>query len=181
MENHVSMDRLKRAVPSFRFTLLIVLTLLLAVPLAEAPNETMLRGRRAQELLDELRRVLSIDREVQLAVVAHHPFVFAVEPLDRRKSRFRLSMEVGFLHMLEEDELRAALAHELGHVWIFTHHPFMQTERLANSIAQRVARRISFERLYLKLWKYEGASGVAMEQLLGADPGPHLRSKGETP
>jgi hypothetical protein len=76
-------------------------------------------------------------------------------------------MELGFLLMLNDDELRAAVAHELGHVWIYTHRPFLQTERLANSIGERVVDRASFEKIYKKLWMYEGSSGVPMEDLLG--------------
>src|SRR5262249_34380684 len=72
-----------------------------------------------------------------------------------------------FLLMLNDDELRAALAHELGHVWIYTHHPFLQTERLANVIGERVADRTAFEQVYSKLWAYEGTSGVAIVDLLG--------------
>jgi hypothetical protein len=70
--------------------------------------------------------------------------------------------------------LRAALAHELGHVWVFTHHPFLQTERLANEVGRRVVSRASLERLYKKLWAYEGTPGVEMEQVLGPleEPSP---------
>jgi predicted Zn-dependent protease len=79
-------------------------------------------------------------------------------------------MELGFLRMLDDDELQAALAHELGHVWIFTHHPYLQTERVANSIGERAVKRIYFEKLYSKLWTYERQPGVPFEQLLGPDP-----------
>ena len=87
--------------------------------------------------------------------------------MDTNEDRFLLTMELGFLLMLDDDELRAAVAHELGHVWIYTHHPFLQTEHLANIVGQRVAGRASFERIYSKLWAYEGTSGVPMNDLLG--------------
>ena len=99
------------------------------------------RARRAEEIVADLSAALAIHRRVQLSVVVHHPLIFSVEPLDAAKKQFRLSMDLGFLLMLDDDELRAALAHEMGHVWIFTHHPFLQTERLANSIGERVVRR----------------------------------------
>ena len=144
--------------------------LLLAVPAEEALSDVTLRAKQLQTLADELRSGLSVGQEVQIAVVIYHPLVFAVEPVTPRKQQFRLSVELGFLQMLKEDELRAALAHELGHVWIFTHHPFLQTERLANEFGQRLVSRDSLERLYMKLWAYEGTSGAPIDQLLGPRP-----------
>src|SRR5688572_3293113 len=144
-----------------------------SVPISkESPSMVTLRAERAQQLVDELRAELLIDNRVQVSVVNSHPLVFAVKPADTRKSQVVLSMEMGFLLMLQEDELRAALAHELGHVWVFTHHPYLHTERLANSIGQRAVSRESFEKLYSKLWSYEGTGGVEMDQLLGARPIP---------
>jgi hypothetical protein len=165
--------RLERSIRGLkRFLGSLALIVFLAVSIAEdSPGTAMLKARRAQELMDELRAALSIDSQVRIAAVRQHPFVFAVEPIDGGRQRFLLSLELAFLLMLDEDELRAALAHELGHVWIFTHHPFLQTERLANEIGQRVVGRDSFEKLYSKLWAYEGTPGVGMNQLLGPQSG----------
>ena len=153
----------------FEVVLAIVFMFLLAAPLKEAPSIVTIRARRAQELVGQLSAALSIHNQVEVAVVIQHPLVFSVEPLDADKKRFRLSMELGFLLMLDDNELRAALAHELGHVWIFTHHPFLQTERLANSVGERVVKRAYFESVYSKMWAYEGTSGVPIGQLLGPD------------
>jgi Zn-dependent peptidase ImmA (M78 family) len=51
------------------------------------------------------------------------------------------------------------VAHELGHVWIFTHHPYLQTEQLANQIAMRLVARETLEPIYEKLWKRLGVTG----------------------
>jgi hypothetical protein len=51
------------------------------------------------------------------------------------------------------------VAHELGHVWVFTHHPYLQTERLANQIAMRVVSRGSLAGVYRKLWERGGVKG----------------------
>ena len=50
---------------------------------------------------------------------------------------FRLSLERSFLEQLTPVELKAVIAHSVGHVWIYTHHPYLQTEQLANQIALR--------------------------------------------
>ena len=152
-------------------TVAVIFVLLLARPVTkDSPIAVRLKPARAQEFVDQLRATLQIPNEVQIAVVTYHPLVFSVRPLDTNKNRFLLTMELGFLLELDDDELRAALAHELGHVWIYTHHPFLQTELEANVIAQRVVDRRSFENVYSKLWMYEGASGVPIDDLLGPPP-----------
>jgi hypothetical protein len=74
-----------------------------------------------------------------------------------------LSIDAAFLVHLDDQDLTAAVAHELGHVWIYTHHPFLHTEALANEIAMRVVSRDSLRRLYEKLWAFDGAHGNSDE------------------
>ena len=69
-----------------------------------------------------------------------------------------MSFEESFIGTLNEDELRAVIAHELGHVWIFTHHPYLQTEALANNVAMRVVTRDSLERVYAKVRQHGGTT-----------------------
>jgi len=168
------MSRVSHFAKRHRFlepALSIAFILLIAVPVAkDSPSSVSLKAGRAQEFVGQLQAALPIHNEIQIAVVTYHPLVFSVEPSDADKNRFLMTMEVGFLLMLKDDELRAAVAHELGHVWIYTHHPFLQTERLANSVGLRVVDRESFEKMYSKLWTYEGASGVPIDDLLGSPP-----------
>ena len=146
----------------------LVFIFLVAVPVAQDPPLILnLQVARAREIVDHLRGELSIRSEVDIVLVKYHPLVFFVEPEDARKQRFRLSMEADFLLRLDDEELSAALAHEMGHVWIFTHFPFLHTEMLANTIGQRVVPRRSCERIYTKLWAYERTTGVPMDELLG--------------
>jgi hypothetical protein len=165
----------------FEPALCVAFVFVLASPLAKDPgNIVTIRAKRAQQIVDEMRAALPIGNPVQIAVVVYHPLVFSVQPADSHKDRFLLTMELGFLLMLKDDELHAALAHEMGHVWIYTHYPFLQTERLANVIGQRIADRTSFEKVYSKLWGYEGAAGVPLDDLLGppsAGPYPTLRTE----
>jgi hypothetical protein len=154
-----------------RTALVSAFVLLNAAPISRDLFDIVaVRTARAGEIVNQLRAALQIDSDVQVAAITYHPLVFSVEPLDKSKDHFVLSMEINFLLKLDDDELYAALAHELGHVWIFKHFPFLQTERLANSIALRVVPRENFESLYMKLWRYESAAGAPMDDLLGPKP-----------
>jgi hypothetical protein len=48
-------------------------------------------------------------------------------------------------------------------VWIYTHFPYIQTERLANDVAMRVIRRSAFEPVYEKVWRRTGIRGNLIE------------------
>jgi hypothetical protein len=118
-----------------------------------------------QGVTDDLRARMDILERVVITVVDHNPLVMSVETLGGRSGPFIISADRNFVHSLEIDELRAALAHELGHVWIYTHHPYVQTERLANDIAMRVTSADVMLPLYEKVWKRLGVRGNLADYL----------------
>lgn len=112
-----------------------------------------------QHLVDTFRALLGIDQAVTVSIVPVNPKVASMTPPARPGQPFQLAIEAGFLETLSRDELSAVIAHELGHVWVSTHHPFLQTEELANAVAMRVVTRESLERVYAKVWARDGSSG----------------------
>jgi hypothetical protein len=140
-----------------------------AVLLLAAPGATAVQAGESdgaapsaqdvQRMVDELRGELAIRYEVAVELVPSNARLLSVARNDGDRQRFRLSIEQGFFGTLTGDERRAALAHELGHVWIFTTHPYLQTESGANRIALRVVSRESLASLYQKMWAREGTTG----------------------
>ena len=117
-----------------------------------------------QKLVNAMRKELDVTHAVRVEVVVHNPLKASVEPVkvETRKGTtraFRLAIERAFLDKLTADELRAVIAHELGHVWIYTHHPYLQTEQLANAIAMRVVPRDNLAKVYSKVWAEAGPAG----------------------
>ena len=109
---------------------------------------------RIQHVVDDLKSQLSIAQRVDVAMVEANPRLFSVVPETHQPetpATFLLSVEEDFAQGLSDAELRAAVAHELGHVWIFTHFPYLQTEELANDIASRVIPRDALAPLYDKV------------------------------
>jgi hypothetical protein len=117
------------------------------------------REKRLQDLVDDFRGRLAIPDLVVVSIVPENKLVVSVERLKDRDRGFTASFEAAFLDDLSEDELGAVIAHELGHVWISTHHPYLQTEELANEIALRVVSRESLDGVYEKVWKRTGVKG----------------------
>jgi hypothetical protein len=116
--------------------------------------------KRVQAVVDDLAgRLGLLPATVATVIVPSNPLLVSVEPDAVATNTFVLSFEERFLDELDDEQLRAVVAHELGHVWIFTHHPYLQTERLANSVAMRVVPRQSLEDVYSKVWERRGTKG----------------------
>jgi hypothetical protein len=128
----------------------------LAAERADAPSA--IEGK-LQAIVSNLKSRLQITEPIVVSIVPSNALMMSVEAPTDTRSTFLLSVEASFLDVLTDDELEAAVAHELGHVWIFTHHPFLQTEELANRIAMRAVTRESLERVYAKVWKRGGTKG----------------------
>ena len=140
------------------FTLLSLPAILIgfAAPLDAGERRTAVA---LQELVNGVKAQLGIEAVVSAAIVTTNTLLVSVQPVDGAPGTFRMSFEKRFLSGLDEDELKAIVAHELGHVWIFTHHPYLQTERLANTVAIRAVSRATLERVYSKVWEREGTKG----------------------
>jgi hypothetical protein len=126
---------------------------------AAADDRALAPQARLQTVVDALRLLLEIPETVVATVVHADPLLLSVNPPAPSSSVFHLSADGPFLDTLTEHEIVAAVAHELGHVWVFTHHPYLQTEQLANEVAMRVVGRTSLERVYEKVWRRGGTKG----------------------
>jgi hypothetical protein len=118
---------------------------------ADAEARLAARAQAIQEVVDGLRAQLAIPDAVFVSI-GKNDLVASVGRTTDRPDTFTLVFDDSFLDELDAEELDAAIAHELGHVWIFTHHPYLQTEELANKVALRLVTRTSLERLYEKVW-----------------------------
>ena len=114
--------------------------------------------RTIQSVIDEVRSQLGLAVDVTASIVPSNHLLVSVEPVSGR-TEFAISFQESFLAGLDADELRTIVAHELGHVWIFTHHPYLQTERGANAVAMRVVSRENLERVYAKVFANRGVKG----------------------
>jgi hypothetical protein len=134
-----------------------------AVALAKAAA-AMSTAARVQPLVDAMRAELTMDHQVTVEVVPDNPLKASVAPIAGSDGAFRLSIDKAFLQRLNQADLRAVIAHELGHVWIYTHHPYLQTEQGANEIALLVVPRQSIEQVYGKVWA-NGAEAGSLKRM----------------
>ncbi len=138
---------------------------------AEPTNTTAAIEGRLQSLVGNLKDRLEIEPAIVVTLVPSNALMMSVEAPTEPTKPFLLSIDATFLNALTDEEVEASIAHELGHVWIFTHHPYLQTEELANQIAMRAVSRGSLERVYAKVWERGGTKGD-LAQFLGAPPQP---------
>jgi hypothetical protein len=133
------------------------------------PTEEMIK--RIHAVITELESRLQMPQDIEVSIVPEETRMLSVQrshDASGNREFFLISIDRTFLEDLNEDELTTALAHELGHVWIFSHHPYLQTEALANEIAMKAVSRDSLKTLYGKLWLHLGTKGN-LEELLGSD------------
>ena len=130
------------------------------------PSDTI---KNVEGVVAELQSRLKMAQHIEVSIVPVETRMLSVQriPDDSGRQGFLISVDQGFVDSLTDDELRAAIAHELGHVWIFSHHPYLQTEALANEVAMRVVSRDHLKTLYAKLWRHLGTSGD-LDQILGS-------------
>ena len=153
------------------FTVFIVGMLAFASPGSSAAERAGSPAlvEKLQVLVSDLKDRLSLPAPVVVTIVPSNKLMMSVEAPSEEKGPFLLSIDASFLETLTDDELEAAIAHELGHVWVFTHHPYLQTEELANQIAMRAVSRESLERVYGKVWGRGGMKGDLV-RFLGPAP-----------
>ncbi len=122
-----------------------------------SPHAT--RRQKIQQVVDRVRGHLAIPDPVSVALVRENRLIVSVSRAEERDRGFHLSLEEDFVAELSDVELEAVVAHELGHVWIFTHHPYLQTEEGANTVALRIVDRKALEDVYDKVWTRVGGRG----------------------
>jgi Zn-dependent protease with chaperone function len=147
---------------------LIVIAAISAMAKSRASSERDEAAKDLQNLLDDVKSRLGIDRAVAVELVRKNPHIVSVATPNEQGAPFTVMVEESVLAMLTRDELEAAIAHELGHVWVFTHHPYLQTELLANQVAMRVVGREALIRVYEKVWARDGQKGDLV-RFLGED------------
>jgi len=118
------------------------------------------------EVARNLSAQLHLDETIEVRIDENNALLVSSEPLEGSSRGFRISFDRRFLETLSDDEIAGSIAHELGHVWIFTHHPYLQTETLANEIALRVVTRDTMKNVYSRLWARTGVAGN-IDELLG--------------
>ena len=170
-----------------------LLTLLCAfIALAAAADARERRSPQAlQSLVDGLKAQLGIDAIVSTAIVPTNPLRVSVRPVEGGPGTFQMAFEQAFLTDLDDDDLKAIVAHErarmLGvHAIVLTDESGTTTlQALADGqevemLAWRLAWRQGPQMLYRVSCLGDGAVGWVRAELLRGSP-EGSRSTGETP
>ena len=149
-----------------RFLLVCLFWLLGKVALVsgdEVPKEVGEQGLVA--IVKEFQGRLGISEQVAVSIVEAEKYLVSVQRSPGPGKGFIIRLEKEFLATLTDEELCSVLAHELGHVWIFTNHPYLHTEALANQKAMQLVSGESLEKVYEKVWKQTGHKGTLQDFL----------------
>ena len=144
---------------TLRTWILLCLVLTIQTNAGIGRNRAEYNAKKLKSIVDLLKKQLGITEKIQTVVVPKNDLVVSVRPVKGHPGTFQISFEEDFLNLLDEDDLRAVVAHELGHVWIFMHHPYLQTEDLANSIAYKAVTSDALDLVYEKLRSRPSAKG----------------------
>src|SRR5215831_11759099 len=134
--------------------------------------------KKVQAIVSDLQARLQMTQRIEASIVPAEKRMVSVQrvrDVGSGTDMFEIHLDQAFFDSLSHEELKAALAHELGHVWISSHHPYLQTEALANEIAMRAVSRESMKKIYAKLWLHLGTSGN-LDELLGHDKPPRTQA-----
>lgn len=167
---HQTQSHRRRSARTRRWIPLILMSLVIAphrIPGGQTKNEL---EQKIQSIIRTFSSRLGIAPQVMVRIVPQNPRLISVEYAAGRTDRFQMSFEEGFLPTLNDTELRAAVAHEMGHIWIYTHFPFLQTELLANQQARKLVTRSELARVYQKVWERNGEKGNLIA-VLGPEEG----------
>jgi hypothetical protein len=149
-----------------RYLLLTAMSLLATAGLLLSTGSAHdLDEQKLNVIARDFRERLGISEPVTVTLTDVGKRLVSVERAPGSRSAFLIKFDREFYTTLIEEELRAAIAHEMGHVWIFTHHPFLHTEPLANEKARELVTAESLARVYEKVWKQEGSKGTLAEFL----------------
>jgi len=136
---------------TLRIWITLSLVLIIQTTAGVGRNRAEYNAKRIKGILHDLKKQLGIPEEIRTVVVPRNNLVVSVQPVHGKEGVFEMSFEEAFLNVLDEEDLRAVIAHELGHVWIFTHHPYLQTEELANHVAYKTVTASALNRVYEKV------------------------------
>src|ERR1051326_904327 len=102
-------------------SLIVIAAVMHQTTVAAAPPQSV---EKIVSVSKDLKKHLRIASSLEIRIVENNRLALSKQPMPDRPSDFLLLIDTRFLERLDKEELRAALAHELGHVWIFTHHPY---------------------------------------------------------
>ena len=134
---------------------------------ATGGEDTSRMEQKISLIIQDYSERLGITQHVVVMIAPANSLLASVQYISGGSNEYQISFASGFLRTLNDRELNAAVAHELGHIWIFTHFPYLQTETLANQQALKLVSRNDLERVYRKVWKWNGEKG-SVEKVLGS-------------